>query len=96
MTLLSDILIVFGLLALSVGVYGIVAMPDVYLKLHATSKAALLGAMPILLATAIGGGAAIAAKAAMISVLLLLTTPIATHAITKAVALTENRDKRDL
>ncbi len=91
---ISDILVLLGLLALSVGVYGIIRMPDVYLKLHAAGKAVFLGTMPILAAAALAGGPAIAARAAMIAILLLLTTPIATHAITKAVALKEDQEDR--
>lgn len=94
LTLLSDVLVLLGLLALSVGVYGIIRMPGVYLKLHAAGKAVFLGTMPILGAAALTGGPAIAAKAAMIAVLLLLTTPIATHAITKAAASTGDKNER--
>lgn len=94
LALLSDFLVLLGLLALSVGVYGIIRMPDVLLKLHAAGKAIFFGIMPILAAAALTGGPAIAARAAMIAVLLLLTTPIATHAITKAVALEGDRDEK--
>lgn len=91
---LSDLLVLLGLLALSVGVYGIIRMPGVYLKLHAAGKVVFLGIIPILAAAALTGGPQVAAKAAMTAVLILLTTPIATHAITKAFALSGDRDDR--
>lgn len=92
---LSDILVFAGLLALTIGVYGVIRMPDIYLKLHTASKAVLLGCIPILAAAALAGGWQIAARAALIAVLILLTTPIAAHAITKAVALKTERDRSE-
>ncbi|WP_119066115.1 cation:proton antiporter [Rubrobacter indicoceani] len=90
--LASDILVLVGLLALTVGVYGIIKMPDVYLKTQAASKAVLLGTLPILASAALSGDPATAARAVMIAILLLLTTPIAAHAITKAVAAREDEN----
>lgn len=81
---LLDALVVFGLFALSVGVYGMIRLPGTYLKLHAASKAVFLGTIPLLLAAAISGGSEIAYRAALIAAILLLTTPIASHVITKA------------
>lgn len=81
---LADALVLLGLLALSVGVYGVVRMPDTYLKLHAASKAVFLGMLPLLLASAATGDPAIIYRAVLVGALLLLTTPISAHAITKA------------
>lgn len=91
----SDVLVLLGLLALTIGVYGVIRMPDVYLKIHAASKAVLLGSLPILASAALSGDPDIAARAAMIVVLLVFTTPIAAHAITKAVATRETPDDED-
>lgn len=81
---LTDALVLLGLFALTVGVYGVLRMPDTYLKLHAASKAVFLGAIPLLIAAVATGDPEIIYRAVLIATLLLLTTPISAHAITKA------------
>ena len=80
----ADALVLLGLCALTVGVYGVIRMPGTFLKLHAASKAVFLGGIPLLLAAAATGDPAIIYRAVLIATLLLLTTPISAHAITKA------------
>ncbi len=46
---ISDALIVLGLLIMTLGVYGVVRLPDVYTKLHASGKASFLGVSVLLL-----------------------------------------------
>jgi multicomponent Na+:H+ antiporter subunit G len=81
---LADAVIVFGLLIMTVGVYGVVRFPDVYTQMHAASKAAFLGVVALLVAAALTGDGAIIARVVLISVLLVLTTPVAAHAVTQA------------
>ena len=81
---LADALIVLGLLVMTVGVYGVVRLPDAYTQLHASSKAAFLGVLALLAAAASTGDGAIIARAVLITVLLALTTPVAAHAIAQA------------
>ena len=78
---LADALILAGLFVLTVAVYGLVWMPDLYTRLHAASKGALLGVLPILIAATLLGDPAIGARAVLLAVFLVLTTPVATHAI---------------
>jgi multicomponent Na+:H+ antiporter subunit G len=73
-----------GLFALTVGVYGVIRMPGTFLKLHASSKAVFLGVIPLLVAAAATGDPATIYRAVLIATLLVLTTPISAHAITKA------------
>ncbi len=80
----ADVLVLSGLFALTVGVYGVIRMPNTFLKLHASSKAVFLGVIPLLVAAATTGDPAIIYRAVLIATLLLLTTPISAHAITKA------------
>lgn len=89
---LVDALVLASLAALSVAVYGVIRMPGVYLKLHAASKAVFIAMIPLLVAAMAAGDAAIAQRALLIAVLLLLTTPISTHAIARA---TYRRGKRE-
>lgn len=81
---IADLLILLGLAILTVGVYGIVRLPDVYTQLHAASKAGFLGIAALLAAAAVQGDAAIIARAGLIVALLALTTPVAAHAIARA------------
>jgi multicomponent Na+:H+ antiporter subunit G len=80
----ADALTVLGLFVLTVSVYGIVRMPDVYTRLHAASKAGLMGALPILAASTVGSDPSAIAKAILIGAFLALTTPIVAHEIGRA------------
>ena len=82
--IVTDALIILGLAILSIGVYGVVRMPDVYTQLHAASKAAFLGVAALLLSAAVRGDGAIIARAILIITLLAITTPVAAHAIARA------------
>ncbi len=87
----ADALAVLGLVVLSVSVYGIVRMPDVYTRLHGASKAGLMGVLPILVASTLGGEPAAIAKAVLIGAFLTLTTPIVAHEIGRAAYLERRR-----
>ncbi|CAA9541876.1 MAG: Na(+) H(+) antiporter subunit G [uncultured Thermomicrobiales bacterium] len=80
----ADVLVIVGLLILSIAIYGMVRMPDLYTRLHAASKAAFLGILPLLFVAATTGGPASRFRAFLIAVCLLLTTPVAAHAIAQA------------
>jgi multicomponent Na+:H+ antiporter subunit G len=77
-------LILLGLAVMTIGVYGVVRLPDVYTKLHASSKAAFLGVSGLLLAAALGGDPAIIARVVLTLAVLVVTTPVAAHVIGQA------------
>jgi multicomponent Na+:H+ antiporter subunit G len=81
---LDDLLVVLGLVLLTIGVYGVVRLPDVYTQLHAASKAGFLGVAALLASAALGGDGAIVARAVLITALLAFTTPVAAHAVGRA------------
>jgi multicomponent Na+:H+ antiporter subunit G len=81
---ISDVLVVLGLVVMTLGVYGVVRFPDVYTKLHASSKTAFLGIAALLLATAVGGDGQSVARSVLVLLVLTLTTPVAAHAIGQA------------
>jgi multicomponent Na+:H+ antiporter subunit G len=91
MAYVADVLIVLGLLVMTVGVLGLFRMPDVYLQLHAASKAVVLGVVAIALAVTATGDGAIIARALLISAALVFTSPAATHAIARAAFHEEER-----
>ncbi len=72
---------VFGLLA----AIGIVRLPDLYMRLHAASKAGAVGAGLILIAVAvISTDGAVVLRSILGIVFLLLSTPIAAHLLARA------------
>jgi multicomponent Na+:H+ antiporter subunit G len=88
---LADALVVLGVGVMTVGVYGVVRMPDVYTRLHAASKAVFLGVISLALASLVTGEAAIVARVLLIGVVLLLTTPVSAHAIGRGAYLERER-----
>jgi multicomponent Na+:H+ antiporter subunit G len=83
-TVIADALLVLGLVIVSIGVYGVVRLPDVYSQLHAASKVAFIGVSALLAAAAVEGDAATIARAVLIVALLAVTTPVSSHAIARA------------
>jgi multicomponent Na+:H+ antiporter subunit G len=64
---------------------GLLRMPDVFIRMHASTKAGTLGVGLILLAAALHfGDSAIAARALLIALFVLLTAPVAAHLIARA------------
>ncbi len=78
---LADALVVVGVVIMTIGVYGVIWMPSVYTKLHAASKSAFLGVVSLCLASIVTGDADIIARVAVIAILVLVTVPVASHAI---------------
>lgn len=78
---LADAFVVLGVGIMTIGVYGVVRMPDVYTRLHAASKAVFLGVISLVFASLITDDPAIIARVLLIGAVLLLTTPVASHAI---------------
>jgi len=87
----ADALVLLGVVVMTVGVYGVFRMPDVYTELHAASKAVFLGVVVLLVASTVTGDGAIIARAALIGVFLILTTPVAAHVIALAAYRQEER-----
>jgi multicomponent Na+:H+ antiporter subunit G len=84
MAYVADVLAVLGLLVMTIGVLGLFRMPDVFLQLHAASKAVVLGVIAIALASALTGDGPTVARGLLISAALVLASPAATHAIARA------------
>ncbi|MDP9369922.1 MAG: monovalent cation/H(+) antiporter subunit G [Chloroflexota bacterium] len=78
---LADALVILGVTIMTIGVYGVFRMPDLYTRLHAASKSVFLGTISLVLASVVTGEPAIVARVLLIGALLLLTTPVASHAI---------------
>jgi multicomponent Na+:H+ antiporter subunit G len=81
---LADVLVVLGVFVMTVGVYGIVKMPDTYTRLHAASKMVFLGVISLLTASLATGDPVFIYRVTLIGVFLILTTPLSAHLIARA------------
>jgi multicomponent Na+:H+ antiporter subunit G len=83
--LVAMVLAVLGVLLQLVAALGVLRMPDLLTRMHASSKAATLGTALILLAVGIHFGRSdILARTGLIILFLLLTAPVAAHMIGRA------------
>jgi multicomponent Na+:H+ antiporter subunit G len=68
------------------GVVGILRMPDVYTRIQCSTKTITMGALPLLVAIAVGKGpiTAFGGRALFVGVLLLVFNPATGHALARA------------
>lgn len=79
------VLAALGALLVFISGLGMLRLPDVYLRMSATTKSATLGAGLLLIGLAlIDGGWGVAGRVLAIALFLLLTAPIAAQAIGQA------------
>lgn len=88
---IADGLVVLGVTMMTIGVYGVIRMPDIYTKLHAASKAVFLGVISLAAASTVTGEREIVMRLVLIALALLLTTPISAHVISRAAYLEGER-----
>jgi multicomponent Na+:H+ antiporter subunit G len=95
-----DVLV--GLLLLGGGAFvlvaaiGIVRLPDLLTRMHASTKAGTLGSLLVLVGLAVfTGSTMVISKVVATSLFLLLTAPIAAHMIGRAHARTYKRGEPD-
>lgn len=89
--LISDALILLGLVVMTLGVYGMITMPDIYTRLHAASKSTFLGVVVIAIAAMLVGDAASIKRLLLLILMLTITTPMGSHAIGRAAYLHNER-----
>jgi multicomponent Na+:H+ antiporter subunit G len=83
--LIGALLAVIGACFALIAAVGVWRMQDVYAQLHCTTKAATLGAALLVLALAVNSGdPGVWARAVILFVILVVTGPIAGHAISRA------------
>jgi multicomponent Na+:H+ antiporter subunit G len=85
MTYVAAVLLVIGSLFCAVAALGMLRFPDVYTRLHATSKAGPLGAGLILLGVAFAAGDwATAIRCVLGFLFLMLTGPVSAHLLARS------------
>lgn len=83
--LVADVLVILGVTIMTIGVYGMIRMPDTYTRLHAASKAVFLGVISLLAASVVTLDIAIILRVVLIGFFILITTPVSAHVIGKAI-----------
>jgi multicomponent Na+:H+ antiporter subunit G len=82
---IAGVLLLVGSAFVLVSAIGVVRLPDVYMRLHAATKAGTLGAGIVLGGAAVLFGAlGVTVKALVVFVFLLLTAPVAGHVLGRA------------
>jgi multicomponent Na+:H+ antiporter subunit G len=82
---IGAIAVVLGSLFCLLAALGIVRLPDLFTRMHATSKAGAVGSGLLLVGVAIVSfDAAIALRAVLGILFLLLTTPVSAHLLARA------------
>jgi multicomponent Na+:H+ antiporter subunit G len=82
---LSALLMLVGALVMLLAAVGVVRMPDVFTRMHASTKSATLGVGCMLLGAALYfGDLAIAVRALAIIAFMFATAPVAAHLIGRA------------
>ncbi|NLI62119.1 MAG: monovalent cation/H(+) antiporter subunit G, partial [Methanosarcinaceae archaeon] len=84
--ILSQILLILGSLEVLVSMIGLIRFPDIYNRLHATTKIATMGAILVLLSVALRHGflSPMGLKAIAVCVFLFMTAPVGGHMIARA------------
>jgi len=80
-----------GLLLATIGLYGLLRMPDLFAQLHAAGLVTGPAVILMLLASVATGSAEIITSATLVVVFVLITSPLSSHAI----ALAARRRRRD-
>ena len=79
-----DFLVILGVAVMTLGVYGMMRMPDLYMRLHAASKAVFLGVMVLAFSVNVLHQGSVTARTILLCLILLVTTPVSSHAIGRA------------
>lgn len=82
---IAAIFLVGGAIFLLVSCVGLLRLPDFYTRAHAVGKAETLGSMLILMGLALYNGVSlVSVKLLLILLIIAVTNPTATHALTRA------------
>ena len=86
--MIAYIFIFLGLIFIFFGTLGIIRFPDIYTRLQTSSKCDAAGAVAIMVGLIIKEGLnAVSLRILIILLFLLLTNPVATHAIARSAAI---------
>lgn len=85
MTVVASILVSLGVALMAISAIGVLRLPDVFSRMHAASKSTSLGLTFVLVGVGLfDGSTSVIVKAALASVLLIITQPVAAHVLGRA------------
>jgi monovalent cation/proton antiporter MnhG/PhaG subunit len=82
--IVGSVLLLLGLLLATVGLYGLLRMPDIFHQLHPAGLVTGPAVILVLLASVASGSAEIITSALLVILFVLITSPLSTHAIARA------------
>jgi monovalent cation/proton antiporter MnhG/PhaG subunit len=91
---LGGVLLFAGLTLLTIGLYGVLRMPDTYQQLHAQGLATGPGVICVLASSIATENAAIITFAVLAIAFIVLTSPVSAHAIARAAHRRRNAGQR--
>lgn len=86
-----DAMLIVSLLVMTLGIVGILRMPDIYTKLHGASKSVFLGVIVLAASATVVSEEAVVYRVILLILLILITTPIASHVIARAAYIRDER-----
>jgi multicomponent Na+:H+ antiporter subunit G len=87
------VLLLLGLLLATIGLYGLLRMPDIFHQLHPAGLITGPAVIVVLLASVATGSAEIITSAALVMLFVLITSPLSTHAVAQAARRRPRRDR---
>lgn len=83
--MLSNAVLIIGLFFVFLAMVGLARLPDVYNRLHATTKIGTLGAFGVMLSILLKVGfSPMGVKALTVAIFILVTSPVGAHMISRA------------
>lgn len=82
--ILAGVLMLLGLTLATIGLYGLLRMPDIFHQLHPAGLISGISVILVLLASLATGNAEIITSAVMVIAFVLVTAPLSGHAIAEA------------
>jgi multicomponent Na+:H+ antiporter subunit G len=89
------VLLALGLLLATIGLYGLLRMPDIFHQLHPAGLVTGPAVIVVLLASAATGSAEIITSAALVFLFVLITAPLSGHAIAQAAYRAQGQGEED-
>jgi len=79
-----DAMVILGTVVMSLGVFGMIRMPDLYTRIHAASKGVVLGVALLAVAGMVRSEWPIIMRLLLLVAVILLATPVSSAAIGRA------------
>ena len=89
--IIFDVMLLVSCAVMTLGIIGILRMPDVYAKLHGASKSIFLGVVLLCISSSVIATPAMNMRLFLIALIVVITTPLASHVVGRAAFLIQER-----